>query len=150
MKHLSIAVILCLTVIGNTFANPRSGKDELNFAGANNFLEKFPKATNISYKVKGQFTEVNFIWNGLQLEAFYDRDGNPIATTRSVDQKSLPVNVMLGLKKEYADGVVICAIEYTDLNDGLSYYVTLASPKTTYLLHVSTSGDISVFRKMKH
>ena len=149
MKRLSIAVILFLTVIG-THANPLSRNEEPTFNGANHFRRQFPQATGVNYKVKGQFTEVNFIWNGLQLQAFYDQEGNPLATARTIDKNNLPVNVQLNLQKNYSDGVVTAAIEYTDTNDGLSYYVTLAAPRSTYLLHVSTSGDISVFKKMKH
>ena len=149
MKRLSIAVILFLTVIG-THANPLSRNEEPTFNGANHFRRQFPQATGVNYKVKGQFTEVNFIWNGLQLQAFYDQEGNPLATARTIDKNNLPVNVQLNLQKNYSDGVVTAAIEYTDTSDGLSYYVTLATPKSTYLLHVSTSGDISVFKKMKH
>jgi hypothetical protein len=149
MKRLSIAVILFLTVIG-THANPLTRNEEPTFNGAIHFRHQFPQATAVNYKVKGQYTEVNFIWNGLQLQAFYDQEGNPLATARTIDKNNLPVNVQLNLQKNYSDGVVVAAIEYTDTNDGLSYYVTLASPKSTYLLHVSTGGDISVFKKMKH
>jgi hypothetical protein len=150
MKRLSIAVILFLTVLGSTRANPLSRNEEPEFNGASNFHRQFPQATAVNYKVKGQFTEVNFIWNGLQLQAFYDQEGNPLATARTIDKNNLPVNVQLNLQKNYADGTVTAAVEYTDASDGLSYYVTVASPKATYLLHVSTSGDISVFKKMKH
>jgi hypothetical protein len=149
MKHLSIAVILFLSVIG-TQANPLFGKDEPNFVGVENFNRQFPQATGISYKVKGQFTEVNFIWNGIPLQAFYDHDGNPLATARTIDKDNLPLSVQLSMKKEYSTGVVTSAVEYTDISDGLCYYVTMATPKMTYLLHVSTSGDISVFKKMKN
>jgi hypothetical protein len=149
MKRLSVAVILFLTVIG-THANPLSRHEEPSFNGFQNFRRQFPQATEVNYKVKGQFTEVNFIWNGLQLQAFYDQEGNPLATARNIDKNSLPVNVQLNLQKNYPGGIVTAAIEYTDASDGLSYYVTVAAPKTDWLLHVSTSGDISVFKKMKH
>lgn len=147
MNRLSIAVILFLTVIG-THATPRH--EEPTFNGIDHFRHQFPQATGVNYKVKGQFTEVNFIWNGLQLQAFYDHEGNPLATARNIDKNNLPVNVQLNLQKNYSEGVVTAAIEYTDNSDGLSYYVTVAGPKTTWLLHVSTGGDISVFKKMKH
>lgn len=150
MKHLSIAVILFLTVLGSTHANPLSGKEEPKFVGVENFRRQFPRATDINYKVKGQFTEVNFIWNGLQLQAFYDQEGNPLATIRTISRDNLPLSVQINLQKEYAAGVITGAIEFTDATDGLSYYVTVASPKMTCLLHVSTSGEISVFKKMKH
>jgi hypothetical protein len=150
MKHLSIAVILLLTVLGTTHANPISPKDGPNFVGADRFLHQFPEATSINYKVTGQFTEVNFVWNGLQLQAYYDLEGNQLATTRAIDRNSLPVNVMLTLKKLYPEGIVTSAIEYSDAGEGLSYYVTVAAPKSTLLLHVSTSGECSVFKKMKN
>jgi hypothetical protein len=150
MKHLSIAVILLLTVIGSTYANPRSGSDDPYFVGVENFRHQFPNATAVNYKVKGQFTQVNFMWNGMQLQAYYDRQGNPIATARTIDRNSLPVNVQMSLKNTYPNAIITDAIEFTDTEEGLSYYVTAAGPRTTYLLHVSTSGDISVFKKMKH
>ncbi len=150
MKHLSIAVILFLTVLGSANASPLGHKDEPNFVGADNFHRQFPQATSINYKVKGQYTEVSFIWNGIQLEAFYDLEGNPLATTRTIDRNSLPVTAQLNLKRDFAEGVITSAIEFNDASEGLSYYVTVAAPKSTYLLHVSTSGDYSVFKKMKH
>lgn len=149
MKRLSIAVMLFLSVIG-TYANPLSRKDEPDFIGVDNFNRQFPNATAINYKVKGQFTEVNFDWNGLHLQAYYDREGNSLATTRSIDKNTLPLTVQVHLKKDYPNAVITDAIEYIDSTDGLSYYVTVASDKCTYLLHVSTSGDCSVFKKMKH
>ena len=150
MNRLFLAVILSLTVFGTTNASPLSGKDELNFRGADNFRHQFPQATSVEYKVKGQFTEVNFTWNGLQLQAFYDKEGTPLATARAIDKNNLPVNVQLNLQKSYADAFIAAAIEYNDANEGLSYYVTVVDAKSTYLLHVSTGGDISVFKKMKH
>jgi hypothetical protein len=56
----------------------------------------------------------------------------------------------MNLKKEYPSFVVTEAVEFTDASDdGLSYYVNVVGPKVSYLLHVSTSGTISVFKKMK-
>jgi hypothetical protein len=145
MKTLSIAVILFLSVIGAN-ANP-----DLKFAGATNFEHQFPQATAVSYKVKGQFTEVNFIWNDMQLQAFYDNtDGNLLATCRTVTINSLPVAAQLTLKDQYPGSVVRDAVEYNDPNDEVSYYVTMVGPKATYLLRVSTGGSISVFKKMKN
>jgi hypothetical protein len=150
MKRLSIAVILFITVFGTASATPLIGNVDPVFAGSIHFHRQFPQATEVNYKVKGQFTEVSFTWNGLRLEAYYDQEGNPIATARDIDKNGLPVNAQLNLQKDYPDGIVAAAVEFNDTNDGLCYYVTVNTPKSTYLLHVSTSGDISVFKKMKH
>src|ERR1700744_4156929 len=138
MRHVSIAVILFLSAIGAANANP-----DLKFVGATNFEHQFPQATQISYKVKELFTEVNFIWNDMRLEAFYDFQGNLVATCRSVELNSLPVAAQLTLKDQYPGAVVRDAIEYNDPNDEVSYYVTMVGPKATYLLRVSTGGTFS-------
>ena len=146
MKTLSIAVIFFLSVIGaKANTNP-----DLNFAGATNFEHQFPQATNINYKVKDLFTEVNFIWNDMKLQAFYDKQGNLVATCRAVELNNLPVAAQITLRDQYPGNVVRDAIEYNDPNDGVSYYVTMVGQKATYLLRVSTGGTISVFKKMKN
>jgi len=170
MKHTIIAAILSITFYGTTFANngpikgpvtphtttvttgsvtKADGPSIPNFKGMEHFLEKFPQATNVDCKVKGQFTEVNFIWNGLRLQAFYNASGDPVATSRFITADNLPVPALMNLKKDYAGYVVIEAVEFDGIEDGLCYYVTVTGPKNSYLLHVSTSGTISVFKKMK-
>jgi hypothetical protein len=149
MRHLSIAVILFLSVIGGVKANPLEGGD-LNFIGSTSFKHQFPQATKVSYKVKGQFTEVNFVWNDMDLQAFYDTEGNLLATCRPLTLANLPVAAQMSLKDQYPGGIARDAIEYNDPNDGVSYYVTMITPKSTCLLRVSTSGTISVFKKMKN
>ena len=157
-KRLSIAVILFFSVLGVAMAGSGNGEklskphggDRLNFAGANSFIHQFPTASDITYKVKGQFTEVNFIWNDMKLQAFYDYDGNLLATCRPVPAGNLPLAAQLSLRDQYPGCLTREVVEYNDPNDGVSYYLTIVTPKSAYLLHVSTSGTISVFKKMKN
>ncbi|MBS1601116.1 MAG: hypothetical protein JST42_00515, partial [Bacteroidetes bacterium] len=93
--------------------------------------------------------EVNFIWNGLRLQAFYNAAGEPVATSRFITADNLPVPALMNLKKDYSGYAVTEAVEFDGTDDGLCYYVTVSGPKNSYLLHVSTSGTISVFKKMK-
>src|ERR1700743_98676 len=145
MRHLSIAVIFFFSVIGAANANP-----DLDFVGSSNFSHQFPNATAVNYKVKGQFTEVTFMWNDMQLQAFYDLQGTLVATCRPVTFVTLPVGAQLALKDQYPGDVARDAIEYNDPDDGVSYYVTMVGPKATYLLRVSTGGTLSWFKKMKN
>jgi len=120
-----------------------------HFKGMEHFLEKFPQATDVNCKVKGQFTEVNFIWNRLKLQAFYDGAGEPVATSRYITFDNLPLSVQMSLRNEYPSYAVTEAAEFNGTDEGLCYYVTVTGAKNSYLLHVSTSGTISVFKKMK-
>src|ERR1700748_2308110 len=100
MKKLSIALLLLLTISVSTFADGHTTITPV-FKGSEHFMLAYPAATDVACKSKGQFTEVSFIWNGLRLLAYYDMDGNPIATSRPVLYSSLPLSVQLSLKKQY-------------------------------------------------
>ena len=149
MKQLSIAAVLFLSISFSSFAGNPVEKMPV-FKGAENFMHTFPQAIEIVCNNKGEFTEVSFTWQGLKLVAFYDREGNPVATSRQISTDNLPLTVQLNLKKEYAGFIPTEAIEFDDIDNSLSYYVTVVSIKTTYLLHVSADGSISVFKKMKN
>lgn len=145
MKLYVLAALLSITISSPAFATPN---DIPTFKGMQHFVQKFPQATEVECKVKGQLTDVSFTWNGLHLHTFYDGEGNPVATCRPVEIDNLPLFVQLNVKKQYASYVMREAVEYTDSDDSLSYFVAVAGPKNSYLLHVSTSGSISVFKKM--
>ncbi len=149
MKQITIAVILFFTVLATTRANTADHKDP-TFVGIENFKHQFPDATDISYKVKGELTEVNFIWNTMRLQAFFDFEGNLLATCRNIATSDLSLTAQMSLKNQYPGYIEREAIEYNDANSCVSYYVTMVGPKTSYLLCVSTDGMISVFKKMKH
>lgn len=161
MKKLSLSALFALVMITSAFAakeltpgsngvGPHSKVVAPHFKGVENFVKAFPQATGVAYEVKGQFTEVSFTWNDLNLLAFYDMEGNPIGTSRAVDVKALPLSYMLDIKREYAGYVITDAIEFDNADTGLSYYITVVGPEKAYVLHLDTDGTISVFKKMKY
>ena len=147
MQQLSIAAILLSVSLRSLAGDPT---DKLShFKGADNFRSTFPKAEVIGCKNTREFTEVNFIWNGLHIQAYYDREGNAVGTSRDISSEHLPVTVQLNLGREYPDFTVKQAIEYTDMDNSLSYYVTVTNTKTTRVLHISPDGYITTFRRFR-
>lgn len=161
MKRLYIAVILLTSISLTSFAGGPAGvaarnnktkhvNDAPSFVGIENFNKTFPQAVITGYKSKGELTEVNFMWNGLQLMAFYSQEGELVATSRTIDFNSLPVTAQLKLKADYSDYVPRQAIEFDADDSGTSYYVSVVNVKTTLLLHITADGMISVFKKMSN
>jgi hypothetical protein len=146
MKKLSIIALIVLTVTSTCFAGDPTA---LHFKGAENFMKAFPQATEVNYLVKQKYTEVNFTWNSLKLQAFFDREGNLIGTSRSIAVSELPLATQMQLKERYAGYEAISAIEFDHADTGLSYYVTVENSERTYVLNVFTDGTIVVFKKMK-
>ena len=57
------------------------------FKGVENFKRNFPQAANVQCKHTNDLTEVTFLWQGLQLEVFYDKEGNTVATSRELNPR---------------------------------------------------------------
>jgi hypothetical protein len=148
MKKIVIAIMLFATVTVTAFAADH--KDLPDFKGAKHFVENFPGATDVGCKITGQFTKVDFTWKDLKLEVFYDTEGNLLATCRRISFSNLPLALQINVNKEYPGFVPIEVSEFNDATDGLCYYVTVTDSQKTYLLHMSVSGSISIFKKMKN
>ena len=144
-KRVTIIAAMVITIASSAFA----GDNTLDFKGADAFKKSFPQATEISYTVKKEFTEVNFTWHNLKLQAFFDRQGNYIGLSREISVKDLPLSYVIGINRQYKDFDITEAIEFDHSENGLSYYVTVVKHDRKYVLNVATDGSISVFKKMK-
>ena len=137
---------MVITIASSAFAGDNNA---LDFKGADAFKKSFPQATEVSYTVKKDFTEVNFTWHSLKLQAFFDRTGNYIGLSREISVKDLPLSYVININKEYKGFDITEAIEFDHSENGLSYYVTVIKEDRKYVLNVATDGSISVFKKMK-
>jgi len=146
MKKVSIIAFMVITIVSSAFAGDNNA---LNFKGSDSFKKTYPQATDVVYSVKKEFTEVHFTWNNLKLEAFFDRQGNYIGTSREIAVNDLPLSYVLGINKEYKDFDITEAIEFDHAENGMSYYVTVINGDKKYVLNVANDGTISVFKKMK-
>lgn len=147
MKKLSIVALFALTLISTAFASKTINPE---FKGSENFNKTFPQATEVVFRVMERYTEVNFSWHNLKLQAFYDQDGNQIGTSRKIAVIDLPLSYLLAIKKEFPGYEPTEAIEFDHTDTGLSYYVTIVAPEKAYVLEVASNSTISVFKKMKN
>ncbi len=143
MKKFFLAAAFIVTAATTVLAN-----DNENNAAVSSLLKKdFPAASNISYKEGKTFTTVSFVWNNQRLQAFYDNDGNKIGISRAIQLQSLPMSAYSTIQTKYAGYAATEAIEMDNTQDGVSYYVSLQNDTERLILHVTTTGELSVFRK---
>jgi hypothetical protein len=147
MKKVTFIALMVITIATSAFAGDNS---TLDFKGADSFKKAFPQATDISYMVKKEFTEVNFTWHSMKLQAFFDRQGNYIGLSREISVKDLPLSYTMGINKEFKGFDITEAIEFDHAENGMSYYVTVVRENKKYVLNVASDGTISVFKKMKN
>jgi hypothetical protein len=150
MKKLSVIILVALTTLTISTAAFAGNKEIPRFIGVENFVKTFPHATMITCQQIGQFTKVNFLWDNMKLQAFFDQDGNLFGTSREIAVNDLPLSVRQTLQKKYEGFLVTEAIEFDQTDSGMNYYITVAAPEKCYVLQVLSDGTISVFKKMKY
>jgi len=147
MKKVSIIALMVITIVSSVFAGDNNA---LNFKGADAFKKLYPHATKVVYEVKKDYTQVHFTWNNIDLQAFFDRQGELIGTSRNIAVSDLPLSYVRNINNAYEGYTITEAIEFDHAQNGMSYYVSVINGERAYVLNVATDGTISVFKKMKN
>lgn len=144
MKKFFIAATMMVAIATSAFA----GATAENLKAIKTFKTEFKDAKNVSWKVGEGYVKASFEWNGIQMESFYNEDGEAIATSRPIDINVLPVAAIKTLNNKYADYQTTEAVEFDSVQDGVSYYVSKVKDNTKVILRISSTGDVSVFKKI--
>lgn len=145
MKKLFIAALMVIALSANAFAD----NTNINTKVLNHFQTQFEGAANVHWKTGESFVKASFTLNDHKMEAFYDVDGELIGTSYTVSKDKLPVRATKTISEKYAAYQVQETIEFDNVRDGLSYYVSLVSEQAKIVLQVSAQGEVSVFKKTR-
>lgn len=115
------------------------------------FRTEFAEAKNVQWKSlddAGLF-QATFNYRNTELSAFYNADGDLVATARYINKDNLPIMVAKEISSRYPDHIVRSVIEHIS-NGSTTYHVTLYGEKTSLIVSASPSGELSVFKKVKN
>lgn len=141
MKKIIIAAMFALSIISTAFAADAS---KVSLKILDNFNKQFKSASQVAWTIKEQFTKAEFKVNGIQVEAFFDKEGELIGTSRHADFNQLPMNAIEQIQKDYANYQVSSTIEFDQKGDR-NYYVSLEKGNKKQILTVSLYGEVSKF-----
>ena len=88
------------------------------------------------------------LYNNERMNAYFDGNGNLIASGRFIKAESLPLIVSKSLNEKYAGATIIDVVEYIE-KEGTSYLVTIHSNSKEMVIHSFTDGSSYVFKKSK-
>lgn len=142
MKKLFLAALVVAGLGTSAFA---LDANKVSARAQNSFEEKFANAKNVKWTAKDSYNKVSFTLADEQVEAFFATDGDLLGLSRKVGFKSLPLNAIQKIKKEYAAYTVKETIEF-EQTDEKSYYVSLENGDKKKILEVSLYGNVSVYR----
>lgn len=143
MKKLLIAAAMIVAVATSAFAEGTAVSVKVK----SQFANEFTAANNVAWTAGNQFTKATFIMNDQRMEAYYDNDGDLIGTSRATTLDFLPAKAAKKINEKYASYKAEEVVEFDNVKDGLSYYVSLTNDTNKIVLHVSSEGSVSVYKK---
>lgn len=114
----------------------------------NAFNNDFNSAKQVEWSVGVNYYRAAFTFNGNHVFAFYNTDGELLGLTRYISSLDLPMNLQMGLKKNYSDYWISDLFEVAN-NNGTSYYITLENADTKIVLKANGNSDWKTHNKVR-
>ena len=150
MKKLIIAAFIAVAITGSAFAKPTETTTEtVSYRVLNSFKADFADAENVSWKIDKDFVKASFILENEKMEAFYNNDGELIATSKAIAFDKLPKKALKTITTKYPFppySLEEC-IELTNAAGVTNYYVNLKKGSEKLPLEMTKTGDVSEFKK---
>ncbi|RFM28899.1 hypothetical protein [Deminuibacter soli] len=143
MKKIILAAIIAISLTATAFAGTTNDKVSTTFKKA------WPAASITSWKVNGMITTISFTVDNLNMQAFYDEEGNFMGTSRPVQLTELPAAAQTTIKDKYQDYTATEAIEMNSTTAGFNYYVSLEKDTQKLILQVAQDGSVKTFKKLR-
>jgi hypothetical protein len=145
MKKLKISLsALLLTLSLSSFANLT---DKIGAPVNNSFKKEFKNAEIVNCELISNLTKLTFKMNDLILYAYYSNDGELLVVTRNILTTQLPINLLLGVKKDYKDLWVTDLFE-VKANEDHAYFITLESASQKIVLRSVDNCSWELYKKM--
>lgn len=115
------------------------------------FRTSFSDAKNVQWKSLDDagLYQATFNYGNSELSAFYNADGDMVATARYVSVDNLPIMVSKAIRERYPEHIIKNVIEHIS-SGNTTYHVTLHGQKSSMIVSATPSGGLSVFKKVKN
>src|SRR3990170_6245885 len=113
----------------------------------NSFNKEFAGAKEVQWTNTNDYYKAAFVYNGQNVNAFYQLDGGLIAITRNISSLELPINLQTNLKNSYSKYWISDLFEVSN-NEGTSYYITVENADSKIVLKSSGAGQWNTYKKM--
>jgi hypothetical protein len=145
MKKIFLAGFFAVLLAGSAFAADVTG---ISSAIMTSFQTNFINAKDVSWTTKSDYSKASFTLNNRRMEAFYNTEGEMIASSENIALEELPVNAKRTFAKEFTGYEVKEAIHFQG-NEDDAYYISAENEKESIIIRVLSDQSLSVFKKVK-
>ncbi|EOR94862.1 hypothetical protein ADIARSV_1967 [Arcticibacter svalbardensis MN12-7] len=162
MKKIFYLAFLVLALSTKGFADDKNESKEANvsYFAENNFLNKYQAAKDVKWRVTNNFQKAVFTLDGQKLSAFFDSNGEYIATTQYVAADKIPAVGQRRLTKLYNDYKVNEVVRYDFDGEAASplqmltgkrfyntiYFANIKKGNANVLVKITPDGDVSFLK----
>jgi len=140
MKKLFLILILGFIYTTRSYAQDKTPTSVLT-----SFQNSFINAENTAWSIVKDLYRVDFTLEDEKASAFFNSDGNFIASSRQVTSLQLPMFLKSSLKSSFHNYDIINLFE-VDNENGVTYYAIIKNSKKQLMLE-SISGEWVTFNK---
>jgi hypothetical protein len=158
LVSLTVLVSICTAnVNANVLTNgndpvatgARTKNEKANFRIESTFNKEFKGAAYVSWeRVKEHICQARFNYNNERMNAFFDVDGELIATGRFINENALPLLIKSSAGRKYENYHLQQVIELTQ-NSQTSYILTFENEKERLEVQAFQSGNLDLIKKEK-
>lgn len=145
MKKLIFATLLIATTTLSAFS---ADVNKINSTVLSNFKSDFKKASDVNWKTGADFIKATFNVAQNKMEAFYNFQGELIATTQNISLDELPVAAKRLFAKRFGNYEVKEAIRMEATDEG-SYYISAENEKESIIVKIDDNQQQSVYKRTK-
>lgn len=141
MKKIIIMLAIAISSL-TAFA----GEENVSSTVLNAFNKEFTGAKDVQWTSTDNYYKATFVFNGQNVVAFYQLEGELIATTRNISSLELPISLQTNLKSKYSKYWISDLFEISN-NEGTSYYITMENADSKIVLKSNGAGW-NTFKKL--
>ena len=119
-------IIFSLLVIASVFTTNSYAQDKTPGIVVSALNENFNGIKNASWAKVSDLYKAEFIFGETLVSAFFNTDGELVATGRDIEIAQLPIDLQIELAKNYKDYAVTKSFEI-DMKGQVNYYLMLES-----------------------
>lgn len=141
MKRYLLAAAFGLFSLAS-FANTGTQSFKAPYQAKENLKQQYGEVKDVTWKeAQGNLIRADFVQDGQAITVFYDKSGEPVATTVVVDKSQLPYRLKTALEKELK-GQTIEELFYVDAPDQNAYFFSYSDNGKKKVFRAYDNGNI--------
>jgi hypothetical protein len=124
-----------------------SGGQDLYKNAVSQITASFPEAVITGSESAGDYLCIHFTSDSICFRAYYNNACTQLALAREMNQRALPIKILIQLKKRFPGYRSLETFEVDHKVEGIRYFVLITDGKHRKMVTAEPGGDLAVYQK---